>query len=72
MSKDHLLTTHAYNDIYEIESRPSHRFPLCISVIKSNDICLKTQGMSIACVFRKQIMSVKLQLLMSLSMNQFI
>jgi len=79
VSKDHLLTTHAYNDIYKIESRPSYRSPLCISVIKSEHIYqvrwhffLKTQGTSIACVFRKQNMFIKLQLLMSLLMNQFI
>ena len=37
-SKDHLLTTHTYNDIYEIELRPSYRSPFCISVIKSEYI----------------------------------
>ena len=40
--------------------------------IKSDDICLNTQGMSTACIFIKQNMFIKLQLLMSLSMNQFI
>ena len=33
---------------------------------------LKIQGMSIACIFKKRNMFMKLQLLMSLSMNQFI
>ena len=37
-SKDRLLTTHIYNDIYETELRPSYRFPFCISVIKSEYI----------------------------------
>ena len=37
-SKDHLLTTHTYNDIYETELRPSYRSPFCISVIKSEYI----------------------------------
>ena len=37
-SKDHLLTTHTYNDIYETELRRSYRSPFCISVIKSDDI----------------------------------
>ena len=55
-----------------------------LTLIKSDDIYetanlyqvrwyfLKAQGTSIACIFRKQIMFIKLQLLMSLSMNQFI
>jgi len=33
---------------------------------------LNTQGISIAYIFRKQNMFIKSQLLMSLSMNQFI
>jgi len=35
---DHLLTTHTYNEIYEIELRLSYRSPLCISVMKSEPI----------------------------------
>ena len=37
-SKDHLLTTYTYNDIYETELRPSYLSPFCISVIKSEYI----------------------------------
>jgi len=39
--------------------------------IKLDDI-FKAQDTFIACIFRKQNMFLKLQLLMSLSMNQFI
>jgi len=44
VSEDYLLTTYTYNDIYEIESRSSYRFPSFINVsqnifIKSDDIC---------------------------------
>jgi len=42
-----------------------------MTFIKSDDIFLKTQGTSIAYIFRKQNMFIKLQLIMSLSMNQF-
>jgi len=40
-----------------------------MTFIKPDDIFLKTQGTSIACIFKKENMFIKLQLLMSLSMN---
>ena len=41
-------------------------------LVSSQMLFLKTQGTSIACIFRKQNIFIQLQLLMSLSMNQFV